>query len=55
MRRLLTIGVVLAAGLGAAADDARHKEPTAADLLGAGIAKASKQEQNVFLLFGSPG
>jgi hypothetical protein len=54
MRRLLTIGAVLAVGWGVSADDAKKKEP-AADLLTAGVAKAKKHEQAVFLLFGSPG
>ena len=55
MRRMLTVGVLLALSWSAAADDTKKKEPAATDLLAAGIAKAKKQERAVFLLFGSPG
>ena len=55
MRRVLTLGVLLALGWSAASDDTKTKEPEATDLLAAGISKAKKQERAVFLLFGSPG
>ena len=54
MKRVLTVGVLLALGWNTAADDTK-KEPAASDLLSAGIGKAKKQERAVFLLFGSPG
>ena len=54
MIHMLTLGVLLALGWSAVADDTK-KEPAATDLLTAGIAKAKKQERAVFLLFGSPG
>ena len=54
MRRVLTVGVLLALGWSATADDTK-KESNATDLLSAGIGKAKKQERAVFLLFGSPG
>jgi hypothetical protein len=55
MRRVLTMGVLLALAWSAAADDTKKKESDATDLLAAGLAKAKKQERSVFLLFGSPG
>jgi hypothetical protein len=55
MRRVLAVGVLLAIGLGVAADDEKKKEPAASELLAAGVAKAKKQDKPVFLLFGSPG
>ena len=54
MKRVLTVGVLLALGWNTAADDTK-KEPAASDLLAAGIGKAKKQERAVFLLLGSPG
>lgn len=55
MRRAVTLGVVLAVAWGVAANDEKRKEPAAADLLAAGLARAKQQDKPVFLLFGSPG
>ncbi len=55
MTRALTLGVLLALGVGVAADDEKKKEPAASELLAASVAKAKQQDKPVFLLFGSPG
>jgi hypothetical protein len=37
------------------AEEPKHQEPSAPELLAAGLAKAKAQGRRVFLLFGSPG